>query len=76
MPQSSPWRRETLDGSVCVRVPQGVIDALDKRAARLNVPRSEIVRAAFYGLTGTDGWPSEHPAMATLDAIHRELEKA
>jgi hypothetical protein len=72
----SPWLMETLDGSVTVRVPQGVIDALDARAARLNVPRSEVVRAAFYGLTGPEGWPSEHPALATLDAIHRELEKA
>jgi hypothetical protein len=67
---------ETLDGSVCVRVPQAVIDVLDERAARLNVPRSEVVRAAFYGFTGPEGWPPEHPAVATLDAIHRELEKA
>jgi len=69
----SLWRDETeLDASLTVRLPSGVLDDL---ALRLDVPRSEVVRAAFYSVTGPEGWPEKHPTPQTLNAIHRQLKK-
>jgi hypothetical protein len=73
----TPWVDESeLNASLTVRLPAGVVDVLDDLAVRLNVPRSEVVRAAFYGVTGPKGWPEKHPTPQTLSAIHRQLEKA
>jgi hypothetical protein len=72
----SLWRDETeLNASLTVRLPAGVVDVLDDLALRLDVPRSEVVRAAFYGVTGPEGWPEKHPTPQTLNAIHRQLKK-